>query len=72
LIPEQFLITSVRDDVVDYGRRGKYTVALTFDAQRIFPKEHRPRASPSGIVSTSCGPFSRMQRSVLLAINVIR
>jgi len=50
-IPEQFLITSVRDDVIHDRCRGQYTVFSAFRAKRIPLQKGSTGFTPTAVVS---------------------
>ena len=50
LIPEQFLIPPVRNDMIDYSRRGEPVLFHTFHAQRVQPKVSFPDCPPPGVI----------------------
>jgi len=50
LIPEQRLVTLVRGDVVYHRRRGRASLLLAHDAQRVLLQEREPSFAPPGAV----------------------
>ena len=55
LIPEQFFITSMRYDMIDYRCRGDFVTGKTLRAQRMLPEETLSGLAPSGIVTSDSG-----------------
>ena len=52
LIPEQRPIATMRNDVIDYGRRSQHTVPAAFRAERVLPQVQHSGFSPTGVVPT--------------------
>ena len=52
LIPEQFLITPVRNDMIDYCCRSKFVFPETFHTQRVQTEEQFSGLAPSGIITS--------------------
>ena len=68
LIPEQLLVTAVRDDVVDYGG-GRQPIRLqALRAERVFPKKKGARLPPAPVIAALRRRFARVLFSVLLTI----
>ena len=66
LIPEQFFITPVRYDMIDYCCRGDSVFRETLCAQRMLPEETLSGLAPSGIItSDSSAASKRVLRPVL-------
>lgn len=51
-IPEQFIIATVRDDMVDYGGWGQLSLTLAFHTKRMRTQIALPRRLPFAVVST--------------------
>ena len=50
-IPEQFLVTPVRNDVIHHGCRGQYTILFAFRTERIPLQEGSTGFTPTAVVS---------------------
>ena len=72
LIPEQFFIAAMGDDVIDdcCGRQAVFAKAL--DAKRVSSQEERPRSPPSRVITALRGRFSGILLAMLFAIHAIR
>jgi hypothetical protein len=55
LVPEQLLITSVRHDMVDDGRRHHAPLGLACSAKRVPRQEGSPSPAPARAISSACG-----------------
>ena len=51
-IPEQSLVTAMRDDVVNHRCRGKFTCLPALRAERMFLQKGFSRSAPLGIVTS--------------------
>ena len=52
LIPEQSLISPVRNDVIHYGCWGEFPLVHTPDTQRMELQEYTPLSAPARIIPT--------------------
>ncbi len=72
LIPEQFFITPVRYDMIDYRRRGDFFVFQALHAQRMALEIQFSCLAPPGIIPTggsiAAQSVRRPRFSVLLAV----
>jgi len=73
-IPEKDRIAAMRNDVIDYRCRGKFTFLLALDAQRMLTQESCSGISPFTVISTFSGastqPIRRIIR-MIIAINTM-
>ena len=58
-IPEQFLITPVRYDMIDYRCRGYFFLLQALHAQRVPLEIQLSSLSPPGIISTGGSPTTQ-------------
>ena len=68
LIPEQLLVTAVRDNVIDHGGRRQPICLQALRAERVFPKKKGARLSPAPVVAALRRRFAGVLLSVLLTI----
>ena len=68
LIPEELLVTAVRDNVIDHGSGRQPIRPQALCAERVFPKKKGARFPPAPVVAPLCRRFARALLSVLLAI----
>ena len=71
-IPEEVFIPAVRKDMVHNRGRHEFAIALALYAQGILPQVSFPGRPPSGVITTICGAFPCIQRTMLSAIYIIR
>ena len=73
-VSEKDGISSMRNDVIDYHCRGKFTFLPALDAQRILTQESCSVISPFTVISTfsdaSAQPIRRIIR-MIIAINTM-
>ena len=55
LIPEQPLVSPVRNNVIHDGRRDDLSLRLTESTERMLLQEQRPSFTPAGIIPTGGG-----------------
>ena len=72
LIPEQLLVSAMRNDVVDHRRRGDPPALEAFHAQRIPAQESLTRRAPFMTLAAAVGAFPGIQTAVLLAVHLVR
>ena len=68
LIPEQLLVTAVRDNVIDHGGRRQPSCLYALRAERVFPKKKGARLPPAPVIAALRRRFARVLFSVLLTI----
>ena len=71
-IPEQLLIAPMRNDVIDYGRRGKDAALQAFRAQWMSAQVAVTGYAPFMTVSPTMGIFSRIQAAMCFAVHPVR
>ena len=54
-VPEQLLVSPMRNDVIDDLCGSDSTFAFARRAQRVLAKEYGPRLAPARVVATACG-----------------
>ena len=59
LIPEQFFITSMRYDMIDYRCRGDFVTGKTLRAQRMLPEETISGFPPPVVIPTGSGAAAK-------------
>ena len=72
LVPEQTLVAAMRNDVIDDRRGREHAVSSAFRAKRVRSKKTPPRGLPAPVITATGGGFACVQRTVLVAIYVVR
>ena len=71
LIPEQLLVTAVRDNVIDHGGRRQPICLQALRAERVFPKKKGARLPPAPVIAALRRRFARVRLLVLRAIGLV-
>ena len=72
LVPEQCFIASVRDDVVDHGRRCHMPFSFAFRTKRVHLQKSLPSCLPPFGISPGSSAFPGIQSTVLFTVYTVR
>lgn len=74
LVPEQYLVSSVRLDMIHNGCRGQFSGPFALRAKRMLCQEPLSRLLPLTTIATfkGAGSITNMQVSMLIAVTIVR